>query len=368
MGKFKSILLLAALFLPVIQVQAAEIPTYTTVTITAEVPEGFEGEIALAFTDEPAFVSIKTALVPENEYTSNVMLLSGCTYFPTVVIRGGDYQHDLEESYQFSGDEAELRFRLTDAFQPLPDEPGTGEAAPDHGKDGQDIDVLTGLETAESVFARFLETCSIMDGNPAFTDYLNTYSGHLFKQTYLEDNENNTEEEWEAMNPTQRYERFIASAFPKICCMNGTSIEDEKTYLDEVRTYLIKLDNIEGGPAIRDEVLAVWRWLHKYYLHTGTFYDFYENSTTPDQILSPSPTKQMELENTTPSPSPTITATNTPVGTMDDKEEIGNEAQETSGLVTWVKGNLLTLVILAVAGIALIATIIIKKKNLHDKD
>lgn len=352
-------------------VRAVEIieDSYVTITFTANVPEGFDKDIWLKIKNSSTEIVRDLGLASSVDYTRPIMLPRNESHTIEVFIEDGNYITDLEESYIFATEET-VEFTVSEApaeqqeisSQEVPGE--TGTEIP-HGEETDvEMDELTGLESADSVWERFVNACSVMEDNPDYESYVNIFSGALIKKGYLEDKETNTEETWDAMTPVDRYILHMAYTLPRNYLAKAKDEEDFLSYLDELRL----LEDIEGGEQVRDAVIELWRWHYKYYLHTGTFYDFYadydgEYEGTPldgsgntfqsdmDEIRQElSESEQEEIKEAL-------------------EEEIPHGEEKENGLVAWAKNNIITLSILVIVGVALIVvTILVRRKNMQDKE
>ncbi len=345
-------------------VMAAEIieDPSVTITFTAHVPEGFNHDIILKITNQSTDIIQTLGLAESVEYTRSIMVLRDSVYIIEPIIENGDYVTDMEESYTFASEQT-VEFNVlgnTEEQQNTKSpEDGTSEI-PYHEENDIDIDELTGLESADSVFERFTGVCSVMEDNPDYEDYIDIYSAQLIKQEYLKDKDTNTEEAWEAMTPTERYILHISYTLPKLYLFKGA--DSEKDFLENVESKLKGLEDIEGGDVIRDEVLALWSWHYKYYLHTGMFYDFYTDYQG-EYAGTPLDESKGEMEE--------IKEIISDSGMEDEIREIIEEEyppreEKENGVIVWIKNNIITLSILVIVGIALIAAVVLvrhKKKR-----
>lgn len=378
MKKFKKWLLcllctlsVAAIPQTVMAAEILEDPS-AMITFQANVPDDFDEDIILKIRNIETDVTVTMILAESVDYARSTMILKNSPVEIEVIIEG-DYITDLEDSYTFSDVETvdftvseDTGERQEPTGQENPEEPTDSEIP--HGEETDvEIDELTGLESADSVWNRFVNICSVMDGNSDYeNNYLWLYSAEIFKQEYLKDKETNTEEAWNEMTPTERYILHMSYTLPKTC-LNGA--DNENDFVKEMESNLTKLENIEGGEVIRDAVEDLWRWHYKYYLHTGTFYDFYadydeEYKGTPlDGSKDSDDGSQSDMEEIRQELSDS------------EREEIKEALEEENPhgeenenvVIAWIKRNVITLCILAIIGIALIVTtIVIKRKNLQD--
>lgn len=361
---------LIALPQAVIAVEIEEDP-YAMITFTAHVPDGFTEDIWLKVKNQSTDITQTLGLAESVDFTRSVMLMRNATHTIEVFIANGDYLTDLEESYIFSTVETvefnvfENRGEQQGLLDVTENDNPEKSSTDNPNGEGSDIDGLTGLESADSVWERFVSVCSVMDNNPNFEQYLSVYSAALIKQEYLKDKDTNTEETWNAMTPLERYILHISYTLPKTYLFHG-NIDSENDFVSEVESDIKKLDNIEGGDVIRDEVISLWSWHYKYFLHTGTFYDFYADyegeyaGTSLDE-------SQREIDE--------IKQAISDSGMQDEirnaLEEYSKEQEKENGLITWIKNNIISLSILVIviAGIAfIVTTFLVRHKNMQNAE
>lgn len=362
-----SVLCIAAIPKTARAVEIIEDPS-AMITFKANVPEGFDENIALKIKNVETDITVTLYLADSVDYTRSTMILKNSPVEIEAIIEGG-YTTDLEQSYTFSDVET-VDFNVMEDTGEQQDLPGTedpvetpGTEIP-HGEESDaEMDELTGLESADSVWERFVSACSVMDGNPDFELFVGVYSAPLQKQVYLEDKETNTEEAWDAMTPMDRYIYFTAYYLPKKEIFRDPKSE-ESFVEDMTETDISILSNIKGGDKILDALEDLYRWHYKYYLHTGTFYDFYADAGTPLDGSSPAAQgDQREMDEIRKELS------------ASEKKEIEEALEEESphgeekggSFVSWIKNNIITLCILVVVGIALVVTtVVVKRKNMQD--
>lgn len=352
---------------------AAEIieDPYVTITFTAHVPEGFNQDIILKITNQSTDIIQTLGLAESVEYTRPIMVLRDSTYIIEPIIENGDYITDLDESYVFASEQT-VDFNVlenTGEQQESEDtnvmessENGASEI-PNPEESGIEIDELTGLESANSVFERFISVCSVMEDNPDYQDYIHIYSAQLIKQEYLKDKETNTEETWDAMTLAEKYILHMSYTLPKLYLFKG--MDNEKDFLENVESHLRGLEDIEGGDIIREEVLSLWRWHYKYYLHTGMFYDFYADYQG-EYVGTPLDESKSEMDE--------IREAVSDSGMEDEIQEIIEEEnlhpeEKENGVIAWIKNNIITLSILVIVGIAFVVTaVLVRHKNMRDPE
>lgn len=342
------------------------IPTFTEVIFKADVPNGFEQNVVVSVVDGGG--KLNTVLYEKDDYVSSMHIVSGFEYGLDVVIRQGDYETDIDKTFFADGETMEISFTVTEAniYKPLPNDGNIADIDPTHGE--EDIDELTGLPTAESVFEHCKEVFSVMENNPDFESYLKTWSSQMIKQVFLDAKEDNTEEKWNAMTPTERFMQYIISTLPQIEMTNNI-YKNENDFVNEISYMKDRLADIEGGEAVYNEIEYVWRWIYKYYLHTGTFYDFYEEydsiyagtslsgeSSSSDKDKEEAAEILQELEDE---------------GALDEVMEIVEQDTETEDnsntFMDWVKGNIFTLIIFIGVLIGFIVFYIKTKKKEAEK-
>ena len=205
-------------------VRAAEIleDPSAMITFKAAVPDGFDKDIILKIKNVSTNVTMTVILAESVDYTRSTMLLRNSPVEITAIIEGG-YVTDLKESYTFSDVET-VDFNVSEdtgeqqgiSSESEITEETSGSEVP-HGEETDvEIDELTGLESADSVFERFVSTCSVLEGNQDFDHYISGSSAQLIKQEYLKDKETNTEETWDAMTDLERYILRKAYTQPKL--------------------------------------------------------------------------------------------------------------------------------------------------------
>lgn len=241
----------------------------------------------------------------------------------------------------------------------------SGEESSHVGESSEAIDPETGLPSAESVIAAFEEKVSFIQDDPAFSSFLSTYSGAMFKKYYLQADTAHTEEQWESMKEIERFCYNITYYSPYIAMMNYEfSSADEM--IDELVAEKNILSQIENGDIVYDAIVEVWKWHYDYWQHTGTFCNFYNNYN--DDINAGEPTA-----------SETVKLTDEDKNDRDKEEieEIKNEIQSElaeentengNSAADWFKDNWLIVTILLVVVIAFLAVFLYKRsKNISGK-
>ena len=345
------------------------------ITFMAHVPEGFDEDIILKIKNLETDVTVTLILADSVEYTRSVMLLRNSPVSIEPIIRAGGYVTDFQDSYSFAAEDT-VEFHVTEDTgeqQKLPGSESQGETTeaevPHREETDIEIDELTGLESAESVWDRFVTTCAAMEGDPAVDHYYSLASAQLIKQSYLKDKETNTEEAWDAMTNLERYVLYQAYTCPKNELMRGA--DNEEDFLEELmETDKALLKDVEGGDVILEALEDLWRWHYKYYLHTGTFYDFYadydgeyvgtplDGSGSAADVQSVIDEIKEELSDSEIQEIQEALEEENPHG-----EETGN------GLTAWIRNHVITLGILVAVGIALVVvTVMVRRKNIQQTD
>ena len=376
MKKFKKWLLCWLCTLSVVAIpstaMAAEIweDPSSMITFKANVTEGFDEDIILKIRNTETDVSVTLILAESVDYTRSAWILKNSPVEIEVII-DDNYVTDLEDSYTFSDVET-VNFNVSEK-QETDEQEETADSEIPHGEETDaEIDELTGLESADSVWEKFVSTCSALEGNPDFDDYVSWFSAQMIKQAYLKDKETNTEESWDAMTNMERYILYKAYTQPKQELMQG-SLDSEEDFLEEL-LYAdeVTLKQIEGGDVILEALENLWRWHYRYYQRTGMFYDFYADYD--DEYEGTPLDSSKDSDDSFKSDMDEIRQELSGELSKNEQEEIKEALVENphgeekeNGLVAWIKGNIITLCILVIVGIALIVTtIIIRRKNLQD--
>lgn len=97
-----------------------DIDTMATVTIKANVPNGFRDEIVFTLERKLTQIRYSVSLVPENNYTESVSLVSGKSpernsYTASVLFPNSsdEYNTDIAENYNIKGEKVELVFNVS---------------------------------------------------------------------------------------------------------------------------------------------------------------------------------------------------------------------------------------------------------------
>ena len=370
---FTVIILLLVVGQKVNATESEDIATFTTVTIKADVPPDFKQEIVVSLVDEETLVAFNTLLTQDNDYEAKLTVQGNKTYAPAVAVKAGTYKNNLDASYFITGDVADLAFKIEESnpYEPLPSDTvidtETQQDIP-HGEENN-IDDLTGLETAESVYNHYKDTASIMEKDTKFKSHLEYYSAAMFKKYFLDADDMNTEDKWNSMSGFERYTYYMLFIKPMSTLYN-TAPNNENEFIDNLEAERQMITSIEGGEEIYNEVVDVWRWLYKYYQHTGTFYNFYNvyDDSAAGISSDNEPTTIGKNEETT-SLEQIKDAVEAENGLEEEiKEALSGENTEKENLVaTWAKNNVVTLIIFAIIGIALVVvTVIVKRKNMDE--
>lgn len=250
-----------------------------TVTIKANVPDGFTEEIAITLEQETSQVRFSYPLTAENDYIGSLSLARGGTYLASVTFQSsGKYNVDLAEKYEIAGTDVELIFNVTPITYSIESDETTDDSNETNVETevnhGEEIDEITGLPTGESVLKNFKEKVSFIENDTNFDSFLRLYSGGMFKNYYLEADYINTEEKWDNMNETERFIYHTIYISPHSSMMNY-EFANKNEFVDELVAEKQLLGKIEKGDIVYDAIVDVWEWHYDYWETTGTFYNFF---------------------------------------------------------------------------------------------
>lgn len=380
LSMFWAVMLIVMLVPQSVFASSVDVEVRPTVTIKANVPEGFTENIGFVLEQETTQVRFSYALTAENGYTGSLSLPRGGTYLASATFQSsGQHNIDLAEKYDIAGTDVELVFNVTPITYSVESDETTDNSdevsveTETEVNRGEEIDETTGLPTGESIFKKFEETVAFMENDSNFDSILSIYSNDKFKKYYLESNPSNTEEKWDNMNRTEQFTYYITYYYPHLCMMN-----DEFAYADEFIDELVAqkqlLEKIENGNIVYDAIVEVWEWLYDYWEVTGTFYNFFnaydgtENGTgTSSEPVTLTDSDTVEtITDTTEEPETAVEEKATEQPQTED--EFAKDVKEDNSIGAWVNNNKLTLIILIASGIAVLVVYLLAKKKKAEDD
>ena len=161
-----------------------EMQRYTTVHITAEVPEGYDKEIILYFDTEPV------VLTKMEEYKRTIMMFEGEYQMSAQRKNSTDFLCEIDDTCTVSGDEMEFRFTVLSTPQEVTEQ--EAQTILENNADPISADI-PGIESGKAVLQEFLEATDYIKGNDYFIKYHSFKNEVTGKKRWLEFR---TEGEW----------------------------------------------------------------------------------------------------------------------------------------------------------------------------
>ena len=319
---FLNVLLLMTVFLfpctPVHAGEVGEVITYTEITVSATVPENYEGELIVSLKSDGTVKGGGVVLNEDNGYVASINLLGGNVYTTGVHYgNNGDWKCDIVEQLEVpNGEGIELSFTVTDGSIAnniiVVEEPEVTETPQSSGAEtnnvphSEDIDPLTNLLKGEVAIQNFIDKTSFIQNDDTYQgwNFLGNYDNVTFKNEFLESNSQNTEEQWNAMTLYEKYVWKKVYHIPSLYIFKAKDVDDfiEKTLTSE--TGYFKNGEYTDEDIVYDALVELCEWHYSYFQFTGTLYDYYHGAEyvldeEKQEIVKVDEEKQ---EETTPAP------------------------------------------------------------------
>ena len=142
--------------------------------------------------------------------------------------------------------------------------------------------------SAESVYATFLEKTKHIEtiDNEAY-DYIFKYVSAR-EDLFLQDENTNTSEEWDAMTDYEKFIYFYAVIRPRSSLINNEKKDNVETFLKEefeVIQHFFENREIPADDSVVVAIQEVWEWLYHDYMENGSFCNLYrleDKQSEPD--------------------------------------------------------------------------------------
>lgn len=380
---FLNVLLLLTVFLfpcaPVYAGEVREVITYTEITISATVPENYEGELIVSLKSDGTVKGGGVVLNADNGYVASINLLGGNVYTTGVHYgNNGDWKCDIVEQLEVpNGEGIELSFTVTDGSianniiveeEPeVTEAPQSSETETNNVPHGEDIDPLTNLLKGEVAIQNFIDKTSFIQNDDTYqgNKFLSIYDGAMVKKDYVECHSENTEEQWDSMS---KYEKFVWKKVyrsPQLYMFKAKSLNDFMEDAIAVETGLFKNGEYTDEDIVYDALVELCEWHYSYFQVTGTVYDYYHGA---EYILDEETQEIVKIEkeekvDATPAPEKVDELEELREEVMaelsdEEKEELGIE--KPNRILEILKRNIITILILIAVGIAFL---VVKRKN-----
>lgn len=366
MKKIATLIIFTFMFMLPIRTYASETEIHSFIAIKATVPQDFDEDIALAFIEKESGATLQSYLTKANKYEGLVSILKDKEYTLDTYFNGmSDYTTSLPETIIETEITGEMEFSVSKIQYSI--EESSNIDAIETTVSVYNDDILDiGIDSAENVIKQYNETVYIMNDNASYKDLLALYSGPMFEKHYYKADPMNTKEDWDNMSEVEKFSYYITYYMPYTKMMNYT-YNSEEEYIGELDTVHTLLAQAADGEKVYQALCEVWRWHYKYWQRTGIFYNFYSRLDGVNEM------EEREVI--------------TEVLTKEDKEELNEikEEIENSGIevktdnvnaeeapqikenpiLEFVKSNIITLLVLVVAGVAFA---VIKRRNKKDDE
>lgn len=242
-----------------------EMRRYTTVHITAEVPEGYDKDVIVYFNNEEGE---RPYLLSESEgYKRTIMIFEGEYQMSAKRKNSTDFLCEIEDTCTVAGNEMDFGFTVLSTPQEVTEQ----EAQAILENNAQPVSAdIPGMENGKEVLQEFLEATDYIKENGYFLQNRSVKYEVTDKKRWLEFR---TEEEWDSASAYDVMVYMDIFYHPYYSMMND-NVSSEEEFVEEANDIGI-FRKAEGGEGYAAALEKVIRWQYRYYEATGTIYNFF---------------------------------------------------------------------------------------------